>query len=304
MFNSPQILVIDDDKNNLNFIAHSLKDLATIIVSTSGEDGLNRALSIMPDIILLDILMPGLDGFDVISKVKNLPALSSIPVLFITGVSDSKSEEKGLLLGASDYIHKPIQAPILRAKIKLHLKMYRQQRQLEQLASIDGLTGIPNRRNFDEKLALHWQQHLVNNTPISIAILDIDHFKQFNDCYGHLKGDRALEEIAQLFNSALFDHEGLFARYGGEEFGLILLNHNYELAQDKLKTLVDKLNSKNIQHAASPSGDRLSVSIGGVSLIPSPEDNHIQALAMADDMLYQAKNAGRNQVCWKNLIEA
>ena len=217
----PRILIADDDRTSLLVIAAALKGEFDVIAVTSGAEVLARAGADI-DLVLLDVLMPGLDGFEVCRRLKSNPATATIPVIFVTGVEDTVEEARGFTLGGVDYITKPIRPPIVRARVRTHMELKRARDLLEQLASVDPLTGVGNRRRFDAAIADEWRRTRRAGQWLSLAIVDVDHFKGFNDRYGHLAGDVCLQGVAASLVSSTRRAGDLVARYGGEEFGLIL----------------------------------------------------------------------------------
>ncbi|XPF92870.1 diguanylate cyclase [Colwellia sp. RE-S-Sl-9] len=293
-----KILIIDDDKSNLKILSSVLQDSAQIILAISGQQGLAKAVDFQPDLILLDVLMPNLNGFDLIIQLKSNPLISSIPVIFITGKNDSNSEEKGLRLGACDYIYKPFNVDILKARITLHLQLSKQRKTLENLANVDALTSIANRRLYDQVLEREWKTALRNQSHLSIIMIDIDHFKNYNDHYGHAAGDKVLIQVATTLKKNLLRPRDFIARYGGEEFIIILPETSADGAQHIVEGCRKSIEDLHIKHEDAITRDYLSISLGANSIIPSPKSNIEQFIKSADDMLYKAKERGRNCIVW------
>ncbi|MCY7295639.1 GGDEF domain-containing response regulator [Alteromonas sp. a30] len=297
----PTILLVDDEKANLKILTDLLKPNAKTLVAKSGAQALQKAKDLFPDIILLDVVMPDMDGFEVIKKLKSDPSTQSIPVIFITGLTDVNFEEKGLELGACDYIQKPFHAAIVRARVQLHLQLLRQRRMLEELALIDPLTTIANRRKFEQVIDIELRSAMRTGEPLSIAVIDIDFFKQFNDTAGHSAGDMALAEVANGIQSQLKRPRDFVARIGGEEFVVVLPNTDSVSADMLLNQCRSAVASLKIPHPTATPYQVVTISSGGITCKPSSLSDKDDILNRADNMLYEAKNTGRNQVLWDEL---
>lgn len=297
----PKILIVDDEKANLKVLSDLLKDEAEITLAKTGEQAIEKAKNYHPDLILLDVVMPGMDGFEVISRLKSLEQLQSIPIIFITGLTDQAFEEKGLNLGACDYILKPFHARIVKARVRMHLQLVKQRKMLEDLALIDPLTAIANRRKYNEMLDIEWRSAMRNDDWLSIAMLDIDKFKDFNDRYGHAIGDEVLYKVASTIAQQLNRSRDFVARYGGEEFVVLMPNTEREGAERIAEQIRCAVANINISEWV---GDDLSLtlSIGGVTLKPTKQMDVEKVVDDADKLLYQAKSNGRNQIQW-DLLE-
>jgi diguanylate cyclase (GGDEF)-like protein len=293
-----RVLVVEDEKINRTILSALLKDENQVILAKSGEQALERLASDdQIDLILLDVLMPDMDGHEVLRRIKANDATRDIPVIFITALNSTNDEEKGLKLGASDYIGKPFSPAIVKARVSNLLRFVRQRKLLETLAGRDGLTEIPNRRAFDQALLQEIARSLRSGQAFSLALIDVDFFKQYNDCYGHAAGDTTLKQVAKTVAGALRRPNDLAARYGGEEFGLILPESDaaggIEVAE-AIRQLVAEL---GIEHETSPIAPHVTVSIGGVT-VRGRQGSAEELLMAADRQLYEAKRLGRNRVCW------
>ena len=216
------LLIVDDEKQNRLLLTELFGTTYKIIQAKNGVQALEKARQHRPDLILLDVLMPEMDGMGVLRELKRDDATRLIPVIFITALDSATDEENGLNLGAVDYISKPFHPPIVRVRVRNQLQLVHQRRLLEQLASLDGLTGIPNRRQFDATLLKEWHRCQRNQQPLSLIVADVDFFKKYNDALGHAAGDRVLQEVAATLRQAARRPGDLVARYGGEEFVLLL----------------------------------------------------------------------------------
>ena len=292
------ILVIDDEKANLKILSELFKSKVNIILAKNGTQGIEKIIKFKPDLILLDIIMPGMSGFEVIMQLKKNEETSAIPVIFITGLTDVVDESQGLALGACDYIQKPFHIDIVRARVDLHLKLAEQRAQLEQLANLDSLTCVPNRRKFYEMFDLEWKMSVREKTPLSQIMIDIDYFKQYNDQYGHAAGDQALKKVAQVIFKQLKRPFDFVARYGGEEFAVLLPNTPAEDAFNIMESCRQAVEDLKIEHEKNTVSKYLTISIGGVNSFPTKTMCSEATFKLADDMLYKAKGKGRNCAVW------
>ena len=292
------LLIVDDDKHNRLLLTELFEGEYKIIQAKNGLQALERARAHAPDLILLDVLMPEMDGMAVIRALKRDDATRHIPVIFITALDSAADEELGLDLGAVDYIAKPFHPPIARVRVRNHLQIVHQRRLLEQIAALDGLTGIPNRRRFDEALAQEWSRCQRSGLPLSLIVADVDQFKQYNDTLGHAAGDRVLQEVAAVLRQCARRPGDLAARYGGEEFVLLLPETGAQEAQMLAEELRAKLEARGLTHPASPVGASVTLSIGGASTTPMQAEADPAFFPLADAALYQAKASGRNCVRW------
>lgn len=297
-FNESTLLVVDDEKQNRLLLTELFEGEYKVIQAKNGLQALERARSHAPDLILLDVLMPEMDGMATIRALKREDATRNIPVIFITALDSPTDEEQGLNLGAVDYIAKPFHPSIVRVCVRNHLQIVHQRRLLEQLAALDGLTGIPNRRRFDESYALEWRRCQRAGQPLSLVVADVDHFKAYNDTLGHAAGDRVLQEVAAVLRQCARRPGDLAARYGGEEFVLLLPETGAQEAQMLAEELRAKLEARGLTHPASPVGASVTLSIGGASTTPMQAEADPAFFPLADAALYQAKASGRNCVRW------
>lgn len=216
------ILIVDDERSNIDVLMHILKPDYGVRIAKSGSSALKVAREHQPDLILLDVLMPDMSGFDVLRELKESDQTRHIPAIFVTGLSKVEDEERGFHAGAVDYIVKPFNHAIVKARVETHLKIIKQMRMIERLGMIDALTDIANRRSFDNQLLIEWRRAIRENACISLLILDVDHFKRYNDTHGHPQGDRLLQSLGRIIAGSLKRSTDLGARLGGEEFAVIL----------------------------------------------------------------------------------
>lgn len=297
------ILIVDDTSLNNKIMRDILIDKYEVLVATSGEEALSIAISEKVDLILLDVIMPGMDGYETCRKLKDDPKTRNIPVIFVSAANNERDEIKGLEIGAIDYIIKPSSPAIINARVKNHLELKKYRDILEQLSLIDGLTGIANRRHFDETLEKEWRLALANDNMISLILLDIDFFKKFNDHYGHLVGDDCLRKVVKVLIEALKRDGDFLARYGGEEFAVILPSTSMEKAWNISERLRTNVESLKIAHQESKVSEYVTVSIGVATIKANGNMAPDRLIEKADYALYQAKHEGRNRVVIANVFE-
>lgn len=292
------VLIVDDEKSNLVILAEILKGKYKVVLAKSGPQAVERAIKQPPDLILLDIVMPGMNGYQVLYELKNDDRLKDIPVIFISALRDEADEEKGLVLGAVDYISKPFSPAIVLARVNIQIKIVRQIKLIEGIALLDGLTEIPNRRNYNERITMEWKRAVREQKPISLLFMDIDYFKKFNDNYGHSQGDEALKAVANAISRAINRPADFAARIGGEEFAVLLPNTHKDGALHKAELIRAEVEALGMPHQFSTVSSVLTISIGGTSCLPDQESSLQEFIDEADKMLYTAKNVGRNKVIW------
>lgn len=314
----PLILVVDDD----TFMRLQLRQTMEqegyqTLEASNAKEGLELYTRFHPDIVLLDAMMPVMDGFTGCSKLQALPGGASTPVLMITGLDDQASVDRAFEVGATDYITKPIHWAVLRQRVKRLLQqsqlssekeiLFQQQSQLYQqleqanlelqrLACLDGLTQLANRRRFDEYFNVEWWRMMREQTPLSLILCDIDFFKAYNDTYGHIAGDNCLQQVATAITTAVKRPADLVARYGGEEFAVILPNTDVQGAIHVAEKIRSQVKALEIVHINSSISPHITLSLGVATTVPSHESNPTILLAMADKALYKAKELGRNKV--------
>jgi diguanylate cyclase (GGDEF)-like protein len=290
------VLIVDDMPVNIEIINEILRDNYDILFATNGEDALTIAAEQVPDLILLDVVMPGMNGYDICTKLKSDKSTRDIPVIFVTSMGQEEDESRGLSLGAIDYITKPIRPSIVKARVNNHMELKQYRDSLKTLSTQDGLTGIPNRRRFDDTLESEWRRARRNQTTISLLMMDIDYFKAYNDNYGHLAGDDCLRHIAGGLTTIVKRPADLVARYGGEEFVLLFPDTSLAGAVIMANHVLEKIELMDITHDFSEVSNRVTLSIGIASMIPADEQMPSDLIKRADAFLYKAKQNGRNQV--------
>jgi len=291
------ILVVDDEKSNIMMLSYILSSDYTVYAAKNGRDAIETANEYLPDVILMDIVMPEMDGYEVLSILKNEEKTSGIPVIFITGLNDAKEEEKGLSLGAADYIGKPFTPSIVKLRVKNQIQIINYVQEIERMSKTDQLTGINNRRSFDNFLKAEWKTAARERTPISLLMVDIDYFKNYNDTYGHQQGDAALQTTARALSQILKRPRDFAARWGGEEFTVLLPNTSNSGALEIAEQIRASIERETIP---LPGGGptKITVSVGVDTLIPGQDGRNTtdRFISGADEALYKAKEEGRNRV--------
>ncbi|RFC40349.1 MAG: response regulator receiver modulated diguanylate cyclase [Candidatus Nitrotoga sp. CP45] len=290
------ILLVDDVPDNLSLLSSILREDYRIQLATSGAKALELVAASSPDLILLDVMMPEMDGYEVCKRLKANPDSCDIPVLFVTARNQTEDEELGLTLGAMDYIHKPISPPIIKARVRNHIALKLQTDALKRLSFMDELTQVANRRRFDEILHNELQRAARQQHELSLLMLDVDYFKLFNDHYGHGLGDQCLTRVAQAMQAEVNHPTDLVARYGGEEFVVLLPQTGLEGARNVAESLRGTIAAMQIPHAHSSAAAHITISIGVACNTQSETNSAAELLKLADQALYLAKQSGRNQV--------
>lgn len=289
------ILIIDDNVDELKCLGKLIKDQGDVIVATSGEAGLFLASQRKPDLIITALMMNDLNGIDVCKRLKTTRETKDCAVIVVTACNSEEYEVAALEAGAVDFISKPYSPPVVKARVKTHLTLSRHQTLLQNLADRDGLTEVYNRRYFDTQARVELKRHFRQGAPITLALLDIDHFKAFNDNYGHLHGDACLREVAQAINNGSRRPGEFVSRYGGEEFAAVLPNTDVKNANKYGRWICERVISLAIPHVKSPTLPFVSISVGIVTIIPEAGTTLETLIAAADNALYLAKQSGRNQ---------
>lgn len=294
-FKKPTILVVDDMTTTLLLIHDLLKDTYEVKIAKSGT----KALEILEspndiDLILLDIEMPDMNGYDVCKRIKNNETIKNIPIIFITGRTSQEDEEYGLNLGAIDYITKPFNKAIVKLRIKNYLDLKIKNDMLEKLSMYDGLTNIRNRRFFDETFEKTFSEIKRDKKSLAVLMIDIDFFKPYNDNYGHGQGDETLRKVAKALEKTIKRASDFVARYGGEEFVILLKDINKDGVEAVANNLLNAVRELKITHEFSKIENYVTISIGASFYNSSSDITKLELLLKADETLYSVKNSGRN----------
>ena len=297
--NPATLLIIDDDPLTTELVIGVFPAPTNVLTALNGENGLAIATNQQPDIIILNHVVQDADGHELCSLLKSMPETSHIPVIFLGDtkqIAVREEELKALRNGAIDFVLKPLESGILEARINNQLVQKMNLDHLKAISAFDALTEVPNRRRFDEYLTQEWKRAARNKYPISILMIDIDHFKSYNDTYGHQKGDECLKTVANETKMHLRRPSDMLARYGGEEFSVILPDTPSYSAFLVANRIRDGIENLNIEHSGTTSIGHLTISIGVATLIPDESLSISNLIEIADINLYRSKDEGRNRV--------
>ena len=287
------VLVVEDDPISAIISTQALSDAYITHHVSDGRTAVDFCESTPPDLVLMDINMPGMSGLEACNILKSNVITKNIPVVFITAASDPQSEDECWDAGCVDFIAKPFSVKTLRHRVNSHLSVKILTDELKRLATYDGLTDIKNRRFFDDYFLEQSKLAARNKTPLALLMVDIDYFKQYNDTYGHLKGDECLKIVASELQKAVERPTDCVARYGGEEFVVVLPDTDANGAQHVGEHLIKIIRELNVAHSASPF-KKLTISVGGA--IVEQGLLHIEeVIKQADKQLYAAKQSGRDK---------
>ncbi|GLC80571.1 GGDEF domain-containing response regulator [Lacrimispora brassicae] len=291
-----KILIVEDGKIGQKMLVDALQDTYNVNVVSTGKEALQIVKRFRPHLILLDIILPDTNGFDILKKLKEDQSTQNIPIIVITGLDSDVAEEKALHLGAVDYVRKPFNKVLVNARVKIHIKIVEQMLTIEKLSFYDALTDLANRRKFDYHMEYEWQRALRKKTTIGLLLLDLDNFKNYNDTYGHRQGDTMLKAVAGVLKKTLNRSTDLPCRWGGEEFAVLIP----ETSQEELLLIAEKIRSRiealEVLRSNSNEITRITSSISAICTIPYQYEQLESFLENADRLLYQAKKEGRNRV--------
>lgn len=291
-----KILLVEDSLLNQRMISDILSGLYTLEAAGTAAEAAKLIESFEPDLILLDIVLPDANGFDILRKLKESSMTADIPVIIISGMDSDADEEKGFELGAVDYIKKPFKNAIVRARIGTQIRIINQMKTIERMSFIDALTSIGNRRAFDSQIKYEWGRAVREKQSLSMMMLDVDNFKQYNDTYGHQQGDLMLQAVARTLDTALKRSMDIICRYGGEEFAVILPDTSAAGAQEMAEKIRAHIEAMEVLIPQTKKITKATISIGVASIYPESSDCMEDFIKAADQMLYKAKENGRNQV--------
>lgn len=295
----PSLLIVDDNPSIIQVIGKMLAGVGHLRFATRGDQALQLMRAALPDLVLLDAEMPGMSGYEVCAAMKADETLADVPVIFVTGHGETESEVRGLEAGAVDFITKPVHQALLLARVRTQLRIKSLTDELRRMATTDGLTGLINRRHFDELLRREWQRALRAEAPLAMLMVDVDHFKRYNDHYGHPAGDACLQAVAQALQTVVLRGGDVVGRLGGEEFAVLLPETDEVGAQEVARHAVQAVRALELPHAASATANHVTVSVGVASAVPlsCPFTDVGALMQAADQALYAAKAQGRDRHC-------
>lgn len=292
-----RILIVDDAMENIQILHQLLREEHEVLFALSGEKALEIAHNQLPDLILLDAVMPGMDGYAVCNALRESAILSAIPVIFVTALNQPEDETRALEAGAVDFITKPFNAAVVRARVRSQLTIKRQADAMRELSLTDTLTGVANRRSFNDTMDSEWRRCARDGVPMALIMADIDHFKDYNDTYGHQAGDLCLQQVSAALRRCAVRPPDLLARYGGEEFIILLPQETRGGAEVVAQRILDEVRALHIPHARSSAGPHVTVSLGMASVMPTEGMDPSVLIRAADALLYRAKQTGRDRYC-------
>jgi len=292
-----RLLIVDDAMENIQILNHVLGEEHEVLFAMSGERALELAHQHQPDLILLDAVMPGMNGYEVCAALRASSDVRDIPIIFVTALTTPEDETRALEAGAVDFITKPFNVAVVRARVRTHLTLKRQSDAMREMTLTDALTGIANRRSFNDAIQNEWRRCARSVTLLSVIMIDIDHFKLYNDAYGHQAGDACLKQVAAAMLQCAGRSPDLLARYGGEEFVILLPQVDAQGAATVAARILESVRALAIPHRMSSAGDTVTVSIGVATLLPDMGSDPEELVSCADNALYRAKKEGRNRFC-------
>jgi diguanylate cyclase (GGDEF)-like protein len=292
-----KVLVVDDSSAMRMALESVLSAEHQVFVASNGHEGLALAASERPDVILLDVVMAGMDGYAVCAHLKSDPRTEDIPVLFLTSLNGENDETMALEAGAIDFLVKPFRPKVVAARVRNHVELKRLRDLIKQQSLVDGLTGIANRRRFDEVLPDLWSACAQGQKPLALIMVDVDYFKRYNDHFGHPAGDACLQAVAAVLARCVTSPGSLVARYGGEEFVCVLPEADSLRAMAVAEHLCAEVKALGLHHPTSDVEEVVTISLGVAAMRPATGGAPQDLMLRADAKLYQAKAGGRNQAC-------
>ncbi|GAA5185020.1 diguanylate cyclase [Niveibacterium umoris] len=314
-------LLIEDSLTSATLIAHQLRAIGIEpLLAREGEEGIELFKAHRPDLVLLDVILPGMDGFEVAKRIRQLEQHGEwTPIIFLSARTGDDDLQRGIEVGGDDYLFKPISSIVLAAKVRAMQRISQMRyslvvltrrlddanRELQRLSSIDGLTGIANRRQYDAVLIREWRRAQRRSAPIALVVCDVDYFKRYNDHFGHQGGDECLRQVARALAGQAKRPADLVARYGGEEFAVILPDTDAEGALLVAEGMRIAVNELELPHAPAAGQPFVSISLGVAAAVPPREAPTPGSLmSAADAALYEAKRLGRNRVLLAQPLQA
>lgn len=292
----PNILIVEDVNSDIDILNHILKDEYTLYIAKSGETALTTVTEVCPDLILLDIILPDITGFTVLEKLKEESRTWDIPVIVITGINSAKSEEKGLALGAVDYITKPFHNTVVRARIKTHIKIVQYLRTIEELGVVDHLTGLPNLQGFEERLGMEFARAAREKVSLSLLIVDLDDFQMYNQKHGYPTGDAMLRDIAMSISGSLKRPADMAARLQGDRFIVLLPDTDAEGANIVAEEIRTKIANSSVPHEKSKMKTTCTASLGVLVKRPEPGQSWEKIISETENLLASAPKDAKNHI--------
>lgn len=293
---TPKLLLVDDQPATLETLYQAFVADFQVQIATSGARALAICQDSAPDLMLLDATMPDMDGFEVCARLKANPASSDIPVIFVTGHNDTAQESRALQVGAVDCISRPINPALARARINSHLMLKLQTEAMYKLDFLDGLTGAFNQRYFDQQLSMELARSARNKSPLNLVLIEVDYFRQFNDCYGYQAGDDCLRQIAGTLKAGLRRPADLVARHGGNTFACLLPETDFDNAMALACELELRVRGRGFSHEKSDAATIVTISLGVAGRVGTAAVDTTGLLALANAQLSKAIQAGRGRV--------
>lgn len=295
-----RVLIIDEKPEEIISLKTILEGEYEITTAHTVKEALDYAETGRHALILLDAAMPEMEDFTLLKNIQERVMPWHIPVLLMTEGSDAEREERGLVLGAADYIVRPFYPLLLKTRVDTHVRMYQYRKKEEQQETMtDKMTGVANRQRYELNRTLRWQEAVRLNVPVSICMFDIDKFRAYNEQFGYPAGDKVLASVAGAISARLKRSTDFFARYGGEEFIAVILGGDGGAVFEHMKTIRQEVEELHIPHCESVS-QWVTISIGGVTVVPQIGDKYDAYFEIVENMLAEAKQSGRNQVVWTN----
>jgi diguanylate cyclase (GGDEF)-like protein len=305
------VLIVDDSATIRAALGAAVRAMKLEpVMADTGEKGVELFIAAPPALVLLDVMMPGIDGYETARRMRAATPETWVPIIFLSSGDYDQDLERAIEAGGDDYLVKPVSSAVLSAKIralqrldKMHQKLLELSAQLttanqrlETISQQDALTGIANRRAFDHRLTLHFADAVRRKEPLSLVICDVDHFKDYNDSYGHPAGDDCLRHIGGALARSCKRTTDFAARYGGEEFALVLPDTPAEGALTVIETARREIAALAIPHEASPTSSIVTFSAGIATYVAQRDAEPQKLVERADEALYRAKQLGRNRV--------
>ena len=294
-----KILIIDDSKFSQQMLALYLGKEYEILSASGGMLGVQLAKTHLPELILLDLEMPGMNGFEVLRELKKDVKTRDIPVIMITGANQSDAEEKALFLGAVDFVKKPFSEAVVRARVRTHVDLFSYRQTIESQLLIDLITQVPNRRSANIILCEQWDEAAREGTPLSVGIIDIDRFTDVNFTYGFQEAQHVLKVVSSTAQRLIAQHDGFLARYEGDRFIMTFPNTDAFIAENISNAIRLSIYDSAIPNKNSPIADVVTISIGGFTIVPKSNDELADCINRVETAAASAKKQGRNRVVWE-----